>query len=721
MDGGDPMNARKTKAAKKPVTRTRRSPPGGLAALGGLTPADALEIYRQVFLSRRIDDKQILLKKMGKAHFQINGAGHELVGIVGARHLRRAHDWFILYYRDRGMATGLGFTAEEQLLDAVGAPTDVSSAGRQMPNHWTRAEWNVLTPSSPTGTQYLHAVGAAEGGRLIRELGIDERAAEDEIVYVSSGEGTTSQGEFWEALNTAAVKKLPVLFSVQDNEYAISVPVKDQTPGGSISKAFGAFPGLKVIYADGTALRETEEAWREAVSHLRAGKGPVLMHTKVVRPYSHSLSDDHTQYRSGDELAAETLRDPLNTLERLLVTETGVAAAGDLAAIRDAVDLELDAVLRKVMEAPEANPADWPLHLYSETVDPTDGRWQATAETGGAPISMGQAINQTLSDEMARDPRIVVFGEDVADAESVNLDHVKGKGGVFKITHGLQRRFGQTRVFNSPLAEANIIGRAVGMAMRGLRPVVEIQFFDYIWTAMMQLRNELATIRWRSQGQFSAPVVVRVPTGGFIKGGPYHSQSAEAIFVHTPGLRVAFPSNATDAAGLLRTAIRSEDPVIFLEHKHLYYQGYNRAAPPGADYTVPFGRARVVREGSDLTVVTWGAMVKKSMDIAEKMVGDGVSVEVVDVRSFNPIDYETLARSVEKTSKLLVVHEEPYTGGLGGTIASWITEHRFEHLDAPPMIIGSEDSHVPYAPALEEAVLVNNCKLHDAMRELAAY
>ncbi len=703
------------------MTPRKKKAPAGLDALGGLTPAEAIEVYRQVFLSRRIDDKQILLKKMGKAHFQINGAGHELVGIVGARHLRRAHDWFILYYRDRGMATGLGFTAEEQLLDAVGAPTDVSSSGRQMPNHWTRAEWNVLTPSSPTGTQYLHAVGAAEAGRLIRELEIDEPAADDEIVYVSSGEGTTSQGEFWEALNSAVLKKAPVLFSVQDNEYAISVPVKDQTAGGSISKAFGAFPGLKVVYADGTDLKETEEAYKDAVAYLRAGKGPVLMHTKVVRPYSHSLSDDHTQYRSSEELEEETKRDPVNTLERLLVTDTGVATAKDLEDIRSAIDEELDEVMRRVLEAPEPNPADWPKHLYSETVDPTDLRWQAPAETDGAPISMGQAINQTLADEMARDPRIIVFGEDVADAETANLDHVKGKGGVFKITHGLQRKFGQTRVFNSPLAEANVIGRAVGMAMRGLRPVVEIQFFDYIWTAMMQLRNELAMIRWRSQGQFSAPVVVRVPNGGFIKGGPYHSQSAEAIFVHTPGMRVAFPGNAADAAGLLRTAIRSEDPVLFLEHKHLYYQGYNRAPYPGKDYTIPIGRARIAQEGTDLTVVTWGAMVKKSLDIAAKMEAEGVSVEVVDVRSFNPIDYETIAASVEKTSKLMVVHEEPYTGGLGGTIASWITEHRFEHLDAPPVVIGSEDSHVPYAPLLEEAVLVNNCKLHDAMRDLAAY
>lgn len=694
----------------------------------GLDPETLVRIYRTMYTSRRIDDKEIQLKGQNKIFFQISGAGHEAALVGAGLALKPAYDWFFPYYRDRALLLQLGMTPQEMLYSAVGAEVDPNSHGRQMPSHWGHKDLNVPSQSSCTGTQALHAVGAAEASyraSLIDELkDIVVGFKGDEVVYMSVGDGTTSEGEWWEALNTACNLKLPVIFVVEDNGYAISVPVEVNTAGGDISKLVAGFPNLYIQKCDGTDPLESYETFVRAVAHCRARKGPAFVHAKVVRPYSHSLSDDEKLYRPDEEREADARIDPIKTFAEFLMTE-GIASSEELEKLRKEVDAEVNEAADVAVATPQPAPETALRNVFSPDVDPTSNEFDTedAAELSGNPGTMVDLINRCLHEEMERDPRIVVFGEDVADASREEyLERVKGKGGVFKVTANLQRKFGSARVFNSPLAEANIVGRAVGMAIRGLKPVVEIQFFDYIFPAMMQIRNEVAVTRWRSDGDTTCPMVIRVPVGGYLKGGAvYHSQSGTTLFAHTPGLRIVYPSNALDANGLLRTAIRCDDPVLFLEHKHLYRQIYNKSQYPSRDFLIPFGKAKKVREGSHVTIVTFGALVERSNQAAKRLEQQGVTVDLIDLRTLVPYDWEAIAESVKKTNRVVVAHEDPLSYGYGAEIAARISDELFEYLDAPVKRVGATDTFVAYAPQVEDFILPQSEDVERAVRELMKY
>ena len=692
----------------------------------GLGADDLLRAYRTMLLSRRIDDKEIQLKNQSLIFFQISGAGHEAVLTAAGMHLRPGYDWFYPYYRDRALCLTLGMTSLEMLLAAVGAKDDPNSGGRQMPSHWGHRKLNIPSQGSPTGTQCLHAIGAGEAGMIYeRVTGIadrNERFHSDEITYLSIGEGATSEGEFWESLNTACTRSVPVLYLVEDNGYAISVPVEVQTPGGDVSRLVESFPNLRVTRCDGTDFIDSYRTLGEAAAYVRRERKPAFVHAKVIRPYSHSLSDDERLYKTPEERKAEALRDPLTKMRAFLLHEQ-IATEADLEGILQSVDREIAESTEQALKAPKPSADSASSFVFSPTVDPTSTAFLTLATPEGKPDTMVGAINRTLKDEMAKNPRIVVFGEDVADASKASaLPHVPGKGGVFKVTHGLQKAYGADRVFNSPLAEANIVGRAVGMATRGLKPVVEIQFFDYIWPAMMQLKDEMSMLRYRSGNNWSCPAVVRVPIGGYLRGGaPYHSQSGVSIFAHCPGLRIAFPSNAIDAAGLLRTAIRCDDPVLYLEHKHLYRQTYNKGVYPGPDYMVPFGKGSLRRDGTDMVVLTWGALVQRSLLAAQQAEKDGISVAVFDLRTIIPYDWEGIANLVRSTSKVIVAHEDTLTCGFGAEIAARIGEELFEYLDAPVKRVAALDCPVAYCPDLEEKILPQSSDVLAAIKTLAAY
>jgi 2-oxoisovalerate dehydrogenase E1 component len=729
------------------MATTRTMPVEAVSVNSPVLSADQmLHMYRLMYLSRRLDDREIMLKRQQKVFFQISGAGHEALLLAAGMALRPGYDWFYPYYRDRALCLALGVTPEEMLLQAVGAESDPASGGRQMPSHWSSKRLNIVTQSSPTGSQCLQAIGCAEAGRYFARHpeaadkprvssahAADYRSFKDvhfhgdEVVYVSLGDGTTSEGEFWEAMNSASNLKLPVLFVVEDNGYAISVPVEVNTSGGNISRLVANYPNFHFAEVDGTDPVASYAAMQQAVAHCRAGNGPAFVHGHVTRPYSHSLSDDERAYRSAAEREADAMRDPLPTLQMRLLRE-GILDATGITRLENGVDEEIRVATEAVLRAPLPSIDTISRHVYSEDLDPTAAAFQVEpiATVEAQERTMADLINVCLQDEMRRDERIVIYGEDVADCSresSLKGGLVKGKGGVFKLTSGLQSTFGSDRVFNAPLAEANIVGRAIGMATRGLKPVVEIQFFDYIWPAMHQLRNELPLIRWRSNGAFSCPAVIRVAIGGYLTGGSiYHSQSGESIFTHTPGMRVVYPSNALDANGLLRTAIRCDDPVLFLEHKRLYRETYGRAPYPGPDYTIPFGKAKIVRPGKQLTVITYGAVVPRALQAAQRAAReDKIDVELIDLRTLSPYDWETIAESVRKTSRALVAYEDMRSWGYGAEIAARIGDELFDELDAPVRRIASRDTFVAYQPILEDAILPQPEDLRKAMVELAAF
>jgi 2-oxoisovalerate dehydrogenase E1 component len=701
-------------------------PPEAAGEFEGLDRTTLLAVYRCMLLSRTIDDKEIQLKNQSQMFFQISGAGHEAVQVAAGLTLKAAYDWFFPYYRDRALCLTLGMTPLDMLLGGVAAKDDPNSGGRQMPSHWGHKALNIVSQSSATGTQVIQAVGAAEAGVIHSRVEAipdrESRFKSDEVVYCSLGEGATSEGEFWESICTACTKRLPVLLLVEDNGYAISVPVEVQTPGGDISRLMRSMPGLHVDSIDGTDFFASLRAMRDATAYVRARKGPAFVHAKVIRPYSHSLSDDEKLYKTPAEREAEARLDPIVRFAEFL-RENHLASDEELASMASDVEREVSEAAEQALAAQKPSKDTAALWVYSPDVDPTSPAFETPAHPDGKPDTMVAAINQTLKDEMERDARIVVFGEDVADASRRDaLAVVPGKGGVFKLTHGLQRRFGDDRVFNTPIAEANIIGRGIGMAVRGLKPVVEIQFFDYIWPAMMQLRDEMSMMRYRSSNSFSCPMVIRVPIGGYLRGGgPYHSQSGESIFAHCPGIRIAFPSTAVDAAGLLRTAIRSDDPVMFLEHKHLYRQTYNKGQYPGKDFMIPFGRASLRREGDDVLVVTWGALVQRSLVAAQQAEKDGISTAVLDLRTIVPYDWNAIAMLVKRTSRVIVAHEDQVMCGFGSELAARIAGELFQDLDAPIRRVGALNCPVAYCPDLEEAILPQTSDILHAIRETAEY
>jgi len=703
----------------------------------GVDRETMLKIFRLMYTSRRIDDKELQLKAQNKIYFQISGAGHEAVLVAAGLAMKPGYDWFVPYYRDRALCLTLGVSPTDMLLQAVGAASDPASGGRQMPSHWGSKALQIVTRSSPTGTQFLQAVGCAEAAYRAELIGGDptkllEGYQPDAIVYVSAGDGTTSEGEFFESLNTACNLKLPVLYAIEDNGYAISVPVEVQTAGGSISKLLTGFPNLFIQEVDGCDPIASLETMQRAVAYCRERRGPALVHAHVIRPYSHSQSDDEKLYRCAEELEDETRRDPIRAFPAFLISE-GLATEVEIKRITEEVDDEVNRATDEALAAPKPAKESATMYVYSPDIDPTSKDFDnpgspavepSSEQDTRAPKTMLDLINACLHDEMARDERILVFGEDIADCSREEyLEEVKGKGGVFKVTFNLQRRFGNARVFNTPLAEANIIGRAVGLAVRGFKPVPEIQFFDYIWPAYHQLRNEVPLVRWRSNNAFKCPMVIRVAIGGYLKGGAIcHSQCSEVLFTHTPGLRVVMPSNALDANGLLRTAIRSDDPVMFFEHKHLYRQTHNKGAYPGPDYMIPFGKASIVRQGSDVSIITYGATVYRSVVAAKKVQEEqGISVEVIDLRSLSPYDWETISQSVQKTNKALVVYEDSESWGYGAEIAARISDELFAHLDGPVRRVAALDTFVAYSPELEDEILPQVDDIAEGIVELSRY
>ena len=700
----------------------------------GLDRETLIHLYRTMYLSRRLDDREIQLKRQNKIFFQISSAGHEAVTAAAGLLLRPGIDWLYPYYRDRALCLMLGVTPLETLLQAVGAQDDPASGGRQMPSHWGHRKWNIVSKSSCTGTQFVQAVGAAETtlyyGHHPKALTQAQKAPlgeglqhhPEEIVYVSSGDGATSEGEFWESLNIACAKKLPLFYLIEDNGYAISVPIEVQTAGSSISKLVAGFPGLHVAVCDGTDPLESYAVCKEAIRYVRERRGPALVHAHVTRPYSHSLSDDEKLYKTHEEREGEARRDPLSKFSLFLIRE-GVMDQKEIEALEGDVDREVREAADQALAAEAPQVTSIYTHVYSPEIDPASASFVAEPKFHGGPKTMVEMVAATLNEEMGRDERITVFGEDVADASrEETLKDVKGKGGVFKATAGLQRKYGADRVFNTPLAEASIVGRAIGMATRGLKPVAEIQFFDYIWPAMMQIRDELCVMRWRSNGNFKSPAILRVAIGGYLTGGGvYHSQSGESIFTHCPGLRVVMPSTALDVAGLLRTAIRSDDPVMFLEHKHLYRQPYNRSEYPGPDYTVPFGKARLVKEGSQASIITYGAVVRRAEVAAAALERNGVSVEIVDLRSLSPYDWEAIAASVRKTHRVIVAYEDMISWGYGAEIAARIGEELFAELDAPVKRVAATDTFCAYQPKLEDAILPQTDGITTAVMQVLEY
>ncbi len=696
------------KRSNKPTTRDAQKKKAAELP-HGLTNELLLSAYRNMAQSRMLDEKQLVMLKQGKGFFHIGAMGHEAAQTAMAMAMTPGRDWAFPYYRDMALCTGLGMTADEILLSFLARRDDPNSGGRQMPQHYGHTKWNIPTQSSPTGTQFLQATGVALSHvRDYHKLNKKNGAAPDyDVTVVCSGDGTTSQGDFHEALNWASREKVPVIFLIEDNGYAISVPVRDQVSGGKVSNLGRGYDGLTTVDVDGCDLLKSYEVMRDAVERARTGGGPTLIVANVVRLLPHSSSDDQRKYRPEAELTADKARDP-NAALKTLILDRSLSTELELAQIEAEIKQHIDDAADRAEAAPM--PARDTATKWVLSGDPEPAYVEPVVAGDG--IVLVDAINRALAEELARDERMLVFGEDVAG----------NKGGVFTATRNLTEKFGADRVFNSPLAESSIVGVGIGLAMRGYKPVPEIQFGDYVWTAMMQIRNELATIRYRSAGQWSAPMVLRIPIGGYIHGALCHSQNIESFFAHIPGLKIALPSTALDAYGLLKAAIRGNDPVLFLEHKGMYRQNWAKSQlPTDTDWVLPFGKASIRRAGNDLTVITYGALVQRALTAAETLADEGIDCEVVDLRTLNPVDWDALTDSVKKTGKCLVLHEDCRFVGYGAEIAAEITERCFEYLDGPVRRLAGEDTPVPYNWDLEEEILVQPEDVLHAMRDLARY
>ena len=666
----------------------------------GVNKASLIRLYRNMITTRLMDEKMLIMLKQGKSFFHMGAGGHEAVQTAAAYAMQPGYDYAYPYYRDLGFVLQYGVSLIEIFLNFLARADDPSSGGRQMSNHYGHKKLHIVSQSSPTGTQYLQAVGTALGA--IKE-------GRDEVVYVSSGEGTTSQGDFHEAINWASREKLPVIFMIENNKYAISVPVNEQMAGSSIYKLTTGYEGLNRYKIDGTDFFESHKILQKAVADARIRKGPSLIEAETIRLFPHSSSDSQKKYRSQKELDEDKQKDPIPRFEVTLI-EKELISRDEIDQIKKDCKSEIDTAAEEAEQYRQPDPGKLLHFLYAPEETSARKHIMPYSEIREK-VVMVDAINHALKEEMARDDSIYIFGQDVAD----------GKGGVFTATSGISTQFGKERCFNAPLAESSIVGVSIGMAVRGLKPVVEIQFGDYIWTAMMQIRNELSTMRWRSNNNWAAPVVIRVPVGGYIHGGLCHSQNIEGFFAHLPGIKIAYPSNAADAKGLLKWAIRGSDPVLFLEHKGLYRQSYAAAPEPDEDYLLSFGEASVKKEGTDLTVITWGALVQKSMEAAMQLGKDGVDIEIIDIRTINPLDTETILESVKKTGKVIVAHEDTRFHGFGAEIASYIAEFAFEYLDAPVKRLAGKDVHIPFNAILEEEALPQTNEILEALRELAAY
>jgi 2-oxoisovalerate dehydrogenase E1 component len=667
-----------------------------MARLHGFTKTQILDVFRKMALSRRLDEKMLILLRQGKSFFHTGASGHEAAQLAAAVLIRPGEDWSYPYYRDGAYCIGLGMTAREQLLCFLSRADDPNSGGRQMPQHYGHKDLRIVSQSSPTGTQFLQAVGTAIARKMEKTK---------DVVYVSSGEGTTSQGDFHEALNWASNAKAPVIFHIQDNEYAISTHKSEQT-ADSVYTMTAGFKNLSRYEVDGTNFFETNLAFKQAVERARRGKGPSLIVSNVVRLLPHSSSDDQRKYRTPKALDEDRKRDPLTILEDQCIRGKLISAK-EIEKIYTEVKAQVDADTEWA-EGQEHPDGDTALdHIYSGDMPMNEPSFDAVADK----VVIVDAINHALKEEMARNDKMVIYGQDIADP----------KGGVFTATRGLSDEFGQDRVFNSPLAESSIIGTAIGMAVKGYKPVVEIQFCDYIWTAMMQIRNEVVTMRYRSNNAWTCPIVIRTPVGGYIHGGLCHSQSIDGYFIHMPGIYLAYPSNAADAKGLLKMACRMNDPVLFMEHKGLYRQGYAATEEPDKNYILPFGKAKVLEYGEELTIVTWGAMVQKSIEAVQSLDLDDGQVEIIDLRTLNPLDLTTIGSSLEKTGKILIVYEDNLTNGPGAEISALISDKFFELLDGPIRRVAAKDSHIPFSDILEEEILPQVYDISIGIKELLEY
>ena len=671
--------------------------PGSKAPAQPLDREQLIRAFRHMVRARKIDEKAIVLYKQNKCHFQIGCAGHEAVQVAAADAMRPGNDWAYPYYRDMAFCAAWGMSDREFLLGVLNKDDDPSSGGRQMPMHYGHKELQIVSQSSPTGTQFLQAVGTAQALRFRENGG---------VVYVSAGEGTCAQGDWHEALNWATREKLPVIFLIQDNQFAISVHVSEQHAGG-VEDISQGYKGLTVDTLNGLDYIDSYRAVCAAAERARNGKGPTVLVAKVVRLQSHSISDNQAKYRTPEDIESDKELDPIILFKEYLI-ENELSTTEELEALESQIEKEVNEAAVWAEEQADPAPESWSDHIL---VNPTP--WVGVEEkpATGEEIFMVDALNKALDEEMSHNPEMVIYGQDVA----------YGKGGVFSVTQGLTKKYGDKRCFNSPLAESSIVGTAVGMAVVGLKPVVEIQFGDYIWTAMMHLRNELAKMLYRSNGAFSCPAVVRVAVGGYIHGALYHSQNIEATFAHIPGIQVVFPSNATDAKGLLKSAIRGKDPVLFLEHKGLYRQVFAKGPIGGANDLIPIGRGKIARPGKDASIVSWGMLVHRSIAAAEKLAKEGLECEVIDLRTITPLDINIVLKSVKKTGRVLVAYEDKRFMGFGAEVAAQIAERGFEYLDAPVLRVGGKRSPVPHAQALEDQVLPQTEEIYTSLQTLLKY